>query len=114
MKDNNSVEIIEGNLEPIKVYKVYEQELDILEKGRNMSLYLTFSLWLLAIAFSANFGYLSIENPNSNTIAFIFSIMFLGYIFSVLLFFLWLKGRKSHQKTLQKIKSRIKEQSNQE
>lgn len=105
-----NVPAVKGQLEPVKIYPVTEEELHLLEKGSNASLFLNFAIALLSIASSAMIAWLTVENMSPTITAVISSITFSGYAIGFLLLGLWWKSGSGQKEVLQKIRARIQEE----
>lgn len=103
---------VESGLEPRKIYKVTEDELILLEKGSNGSLYLNVAIAFLTSALSATLAYLQldIESLAVSTLSALIGVMFSGYIMGGLLIFMWSRSESNAKEVLNKIRARINEE----
>jgi len=107
MSVNRNIEAKVGNLEPLKIYPVTEDELIILERGYRDSIYFTLSITLLSIFITTLIGVLYIDKIESSKLIFINSIMISCFLTGTIFLIIWSKQRKNNHETLVKIRARI-------
>ena len=96
-----------GRVDSISIYEVKEDELEILENGAPVGIYLNFAVFLLSIAFS---GITALATAKFDSILLENAVLFtsiVGVVVGVLLLFLWKNEQKSIKSTIQKIKDRV-------
>lgn len=96
-----------GRVDSVDLYEIKENELDLLESGSPGSIYLTFSIFLLSVAFAAIVSLCTstFKSPKIEMVFMIISVV--GPIGGVLLLLLWWRTHKSMAEVIKRIRSRI-------
>ena len=100
---------IESDLEPRKIYKVTEEELNILKKGAISPIFLNFAIALLTSALSATLVYITVPELPGSGMTFVYVVMVCCYAMGALLLVLWLRSSSDHKTLIAKIEARMKE-----
>ena len=98
---------VRGKLEPRKIYPVTEEELRILERGTNGSLYLNFALVFLTTAIGTSINWLTSSEVSIVTVGIMAGITFVGYTIGIMLLIIWRRAGGDHKEILEKIRARI-------
>jgi len=97
-----------GRVDSVDLYEIKENELELLEKGSPVNIYLNFSIFLLTIAFAALATLISTEKFKYEIAqTFFVVIIVVGFLLGVFLIIMWYKGRSSISAVIQGIRSRI-------
>jgi hypothetical protein len=91
----------------LKIYRVYEHQLDLLAQGSPASLMLNFSLFFLGVAATA-LGTLVTAPPNSDRVFYSFLIVFLVCLIAgIVLLAVWLFTHRSVKRLVADIKAQM-------
>lgn len=91
----------------IKIYWLYEHELDALSAGSSASLFLNFALFLLPVSITLVVAMLTTTIPSDRLFAGFLSVSALTAIAGILLLLLWWRSHKSSGELLAAIKARM-------
>lgn len=99
--------IIRGRFQQLTIYEISDTELEILERGSPVSIYLNFAISLLSVAISLTASLLtSINTPTTVFIIFVLCII-VGSVLGLFFLILWFKKRKSVSDCIEKIRKRL-------
>ncbi|NCQ16908.1 MAG: hypothetical protein COZ80_06560 [Ignavibacteria bacterium CG_4_8_14_3_um_filter_37_9] len=100
-------EIRKGRVKTLTIHEVSETELNVLAQGSPNSIHLNFSIGLFTLASSFLISLLT-TNIESDRVFMIFvTVVTIGFISSIILFFLWIKDYKSIKKVVEEIRKRL-------
>lgn len=97
-----------GRVDSVDLYEIKDNELDLLEKGAPINIYLNFSIFLISIAFTALAALWTAEKfkyPIAETF-FVVTII-VGLLMGGFLLILWYRGRSSVSEVIKGIRNRI-------
>ncbi len=97
-----------GRVDSVDLYEIKDSELDLLEKGSPVSIYLNFSIFLFSIAFSA-LAVLCTAATFKHTVAqtIFIVVMVVGFLMGGFLLILWYRGHSSVSEVIDEIRNRI-------
>lgn len=99
-----------GKLGEVRIYDVTESELDILERGSPNSIFLNFALVLIPTGLSFLIALNDSAVEEDHTFILYTLIVIISFVGGTVLLALWLKCRNVHTDTVNKIRSRMKEE----
>lgn len=101
-----------GRVDSVDLYEIKDNELDLLERGSPVGLYLNFAIFLLSIAFSALAVLCTTTTFRYEIAEMVFIVvMVVGFMLGTLLLILWYRGRKDVSEVIDTIRSRIPPES---
>jgi hypothetical protein len=101
-----------GRVDSVDLYEIKDNELDLLERGSPVGLYLNFAIFLLSIAFSALAGLCTTTTFKYAIAQTVFIVvMVIGFLLGALLLILWFRGRKDVAEVIGRIRGRIPPES---
>lgn len=102
------LQVRRGRVESVDLYEITDSELELLEKGSPVALYLNFAVFLVSIAFSALVALCTTITFKYEIMKLIFVVItIVGTLLGGFLFILWRRGRADVSKTVEKIRGRI-------
>lgn len=106
--NDSYVKVRRGKVESVDLYEIKDSELDILEQGTPATLQLNFAIFLFSTAFTS-IGALATATFNNDITknAFLF-VSIIGILLGLFLLISWLRNRMSAQKTIKRIRDRIR------
>lgn len=112
MSVNDSIKVEKGKVKFLTIFEVTEEELFLLEKGTNSSIFLNLAIACLTSGISSSIVFfINLSNPNLTTIALglIFGVMLFGIFGGLVSLFIWKKNKTNIKIILNKIRERIEE-----
>lgn len=111
-KNNDSIKksvisVRKASFDSLILYEISEHELDELEKGSPISLYLNFSIFLLSVGFSFLVTLIFTESKSTKIFLVFLVVTVLFLVIGIFLILLWFKNRKIMNKVVQKIRNRM-------
>lgn len=97
-----------GRFDSLNLYEVTEEELQIIEAGSPISIYLSFAIFLISTAVSFLITLLTVKIESLRLFCIFVIICIVGFILGSILFLIWFRNRKDFKKIIAKIKSRLK------
>lgn len=104
------VRIVRGRVDSLSLYEITDHELEILEKGSPVSLYLNFGIFLLSVGFSFLIALFSVDIQSARIFAVFVILSCVGIIGGVFLISIWHSMKGSVSDIVKKIRMRITEQ----
>lgn len=101
-----NIPIKRGRVNSLTVYEVTDYELDQLENGSPVSLFLNFAILFVSIGISFFIALLTTIIESNRVFNIFVIITSISFIAGIILLFLWYRGRKSIKILLNKIKDR--------
>ena len=92
----------------VTIYEVSEDEITILEKGPDSSVWLNFFIGSLSIALSFLITLTTVPLNDSKTVLFLIflCLAIISFFFAIISFVFWHRGKKDHRNIINKIKGR--------
>ena len=100
-------EIRRARFDRLTIYEISDSELEILERGSPVSIYLNFAIFLLSSAISVTVTLLVTEIESDRMYEFFVVVTVVGYIIGALFLLLWWKDYRSLLKVADTIRRRL-------
>lgn len=96
-----------GRLDSLNIFDVTKEELDALERGSPVSVFLNLAIFVLSVAISFSASLLTTEIPSDRTFIVFVVVTVVGYIAGATFLLLWFFTRKSIKSVVENIRKRL-------
>ena len=105
--DENTVKIRRGKVDSVLLYEITDHELEILERGTPISVFLNFGIFLVSIGSSFLIALLTTQISSDRTFYVFTLLVIVCLVAGIVLLSLWYRNKQSIPALISKIKNRI-------
>lgn len=98
--------VVRKKVDSVILYEIKENELDVLEKGRQSDIFLNFSIFCFSTMLSCFVALLTSNFDNNFTRMAFFCVVVIGFVLGLILSILWWRGKDSVKDAVKIIRER--------